>query len=143
MLIYNLNKNSRNKNVPHEVQSRATGLASSALHNLYTLHIRTEHLDGHLNTHTGKLVSQKDGGVNAAELDAQGHTVEGIAVLEGHPQNITRSDTSGVAAVIEQGLAFALRVMDGHLRLDDLGDRVFACFADRWRSGIDFDGLGT
>lgn len=111
--------------------------------NLHTLNIRTEHLDRHLNTHTSEFVAHQEGGINAAELDAQHHTVEGVAVLESHAHNITGLDTAGIPAVIEQGLALTLGVKDGQLGLGDLRDGVFACLAGGGRSRVDLDGLGS
>lgn len=88
-------------NEPHVVESGAAGLALCALYNLHTLDVWTEHLDRHLNAHTSELVAQQERGINAAELDAQHHTVEGVAVLESHAHNITGLDTAGIPAVVE------------------------------------------
>lgn len=46
--------------VSQEVQSRPSALLLRSLDNLHAVHVGTEDLDGHLNSDTSKLVSQKE-----------------------------------------------------------------------------------
>lgn len=87
--------------IPHVEQSGAARLAHSTLNDFDTLNVRVEDLNGHLDTNTGELVPQQDGGVDAAQLDAQDDTVERVAILEGNPDNVTGLDTASVSSVIK------------------------------------------
>lgn len=100
---------------PHVIQSRPSALLLRALDNLHTLDIRTEDLDGHLNSNASELVPQEERSLNSAQLDAQDDSVERIAVLEDHPHNVTGLDTARIPSVVEQSLSLALRVELGQL----------------------------
>lgn len=128
---------------PHVVQSRATDLALRALDNLHALNIRVEHLHRHLDGNAGELIAEQEGSVNSAQFDAQHNTVERVTVLESDADDITGLDTAGVPAVVEQSLALTLGVKGLQLRLGDLGDGVFACFAGGGGRSEDLNRFGS
>lgn len=128
---------------PHVVQSRTTRLALSALDNLHTLHIGIEHLDRHLDSHTGKLIAEQERGIDAAQIDTQDDTVEWVAVLERYPDNIARFDAARVPSVVEKSFPLTLGIELCQLRLGNLCDGVLAYFAAGGRRGVHLDRLGA
>ena len=107
------------------------------------MNVGVEDLHGHLDSHTGELVTQQAGSVDASELDAQDDSIEGVAVLEGNSNDITRLDTARVSSVVEKSFAIALGVKGCHLRFGDTGDWVFAGGASRRRRRVDLHWLGS
>lgn len=98
--------------VSHEVQSGASALLLGALDDLHTVDVGAEDLDGHLDGDTGELVAQEERGLNSAQLDAENNSVEWVAVLEGHADDVAGLDTARVASVVEHGFAVTLGVED-------------------------------
>lgn len=134
---------STDRYAPHVIQPGSSLPLLGSLHNLHTLNVRTEYFHRHLNAHSGKLVSQQERGIDAAQTNAQAHSGEWVAVLKRHAQDVAGLDTARVPSIVEEGFAFPGGINGGQLGIGNGVHGVFACLANTGRRRIGSDLLAA
>lgn len=126
----------------HVVKSSSSCSLLLPLHDFDTLDVGAVDLVPHLDTHTGQVVAEEDGRVDALATDVQTYTSVLVAILQANKEDITRVCAVDVLAAEEAGTSTS-RVEGRDLGGGNGGDGVLASCASRRNGREDRDLLHT